>query len=107
MSEEQADAAMLRLTFEQISEEWASVFAGRNGKLPANWRPTPEDEAIRRLWAKLYDAVRDASSGLVMLAHVQSQQEMIELLEAQIARLEALREASEFIPIVSSDLWSV
>ncbi len=88
-----ADDAYLRLSFVEATEEFAHVFRGKPGKLPANWRPSREDLLVMSIWAKLYERIGDTEGGLEALQEV-------DRLQGEVGRLNGLmpRAAPRVIP---------
>lgn len=82
-----ADAAWIRLAFEQATENIAKIFQYRTGKLPKDWRPSREDVLILEQWDILYEAVRDNQGHAEVFGLIQRQQDRIDELEKQSATL--------------------
>ena len=70
MTDSEADDAALRLAFNNATETYPrhlAAFLSRDG-----------ETAFREWWGQFYAAVRDHRSGLILLAELQLQKELIE-----------------------------
>ena len=85
----QADAAYLRLAFNEACETYGRVFEGQRGKLPKNYRMSKEEEAIANIWAKLYSRVIETGIGVELLKELSILQDQKLGLEIKIEKLRA------------------
>lgn len=65
-----ADAASLRLAFNEASNKMGRVLEGRTAKLPRNWKPSQEDIAWSNAWGNFYTAIKDHQAGLKILSEL-------------------------------------
>lgn len=83
------DAAYLRMVFYKASEEMILAFSGKSGKLSKNWRMSKEDEYIASVWARMYEAIRDAEGGLYVLKEIEQLREELAKKQAEVDALNA------------------